>query len=125
MLARNLLVDGEATYLALVMDLEKSWEELPGVCARGRPQFPFRFSKEEKAEIDADVNGAMRGIDAMRGVRETLGDLFPERGIVREELYEEVQDALRQVKEQVVELHSRNDSERAIWRKNWPFDDYL
>ena len=34
-LARNLLVDGEATYLAQLLELEKTWAELPG-CARAR-----------------------------------------------------------------------------------------
>lgn len=123
LLARNLLVDGEATYLAQVLELEKTWAELPGVCARGAAPFPFRFSNEERAEIEADVSGALRGIEAMREVQESLGELFPERGIVRNDQYEETRDALRQIREQVIDMYARDEKEKEIWRAGWPFDD--
>jgi len=123
LLARNIVVDGEATYLAQVVELEKTWAELPGVGVHGNALYPFKFSEEEKIEIEADVGGALRGIEAMRGVQEGLGKLFPEQGIVRSEDYEEVKDALRQMKEQVIETFARDERERNIWQKEWPFDD--
>ena len=123
LLARNLLVDGEATYLAQVLELEKTWAELPGVCARGAAPFLFRFSNEERAEIEADVSGALRGIEAMREIQESLGELFPERGIVRNDQYEETRDALRQIREQVIDMYARDEKEKEIWREGWPFDD--
>jgi hypothetical protein len=58
LVARNLLVDGEATYLAQVVELEKTWAELPGVRAHARIPYPFHFFNEDKGEIEADVNGA-------------------------------------------------------------------
>ncbi|KAL9098523.1 MAG: hypothetical protein Q9163_005834 [Psora crenata] len=123
LLARNLLVDGEATYLAQVLELEKTWTELPGVCARGAAPFPFRFSAEERVEIEADVRGALRGIEAMRKVQESLGELFPERGLVRNDQYEETRDALRQVREQVIGIYARDEKEKEIWLEGWPFDN--
>lgn len=99
LLARNFLVNSGATYLALVMELEETWSELPGVQARGAPHFPFKFSNEERAESEADFWGEMRGTEAMLGVKEKLGDLFPERGVVRIDRYEETRDALRQMRE--------------------------
>lgn len=123
LLARNLLVDGEATYLAQVVELEKTWTELPGVLTHGSPAYPFHFSDEERAIIEADFSGAMRGMDVMGGVRDTLGELFPERGLVRAEQYEETKDALRQVKEQVIEMYARDEREKELWQEHWPFDD--
>ena len=123
LLARNLLVDGEATYLAQVLELEKTRAELPGVRERGAPPFPFHFSDEERAEIGADVSGALRGMEAMDGVRESLGELFPEKGMVRNDQYEETRDALRQMKEQVINMFARDEKERTIWQERWPFDD--
>jgi len=123
LVARSLLVDGEATYLAQVVELEEKWAELPGVRAHGDPPFPFKFSNEEKAEIEADFNGAMRGMDAMRGVQESIGDLFPERGVVRHDQYGESRDAVRQMREQVIELYANNEREKEIWTEGWPFDD--
>lgn len=123
LLAQNLLVDGEATYLAQLVQLEKSWPDLPGVIAHGGPSFPFSFSDEEVAKIEADVNGASNGMNAMQGVKDSLGKLFPERGIVRPEQYDEAKDALRQAKEFIIETFAKNDRERQAWEEAWPFDD--
>lgn len=38
----------------------------PGVRARGGAPSSFQFSKEERAKIEADFSGALRGIEAMR-----------------------------------------------------------
>lgn len=124
-LAKNLLVDGEATYLARVVELKETWAELPGVRVRGEtpPAFPFHFSDQEKAEIEADFAGAMRGMEAMRGVKQSLGDLFPEQGLVRHDQYEASRDALRQMREHVMDKYASSEKEREEWRKNWPFDD--
>ncbi|KAK2762249.1 hypothetical protein FQN54_001259 [Arachnomyces sp. PD_36] len=123
LLARNLLIDGEATYLAQVVELEKSWADLPGVIAHGRPPFPFSFSDEEAAKIESDMNGALSGMNAMQSIKDSLGDMFPEQGIVRPEQYEEAKDALRQAKEFILETFASNESERQAWEEAWPFDN--
>lgn len=123
LLARNLLIDGEATYLAQVVELEKAWAYVPGVCARGAPPFPFQLSHEERVEIEADVNGVLRGMEGMREIQNSLGELFPERGIVRNDQYEETRSALRQMREQVIETYASDGSDKEIWRECWPFDD--
>ena len=124
LLARNLLVDGEATYLAQVVEMERTWLDLPGVVARGGPTpFPFHFTKEEITEIESDVNGALRGMEAMREVSESLGELFPEQGIVRNDQYEESRAALRQIREQVIDAFAKDERDRELWREGWPFDN--
>ena len=99
LLAQNLLVDGEGTYLAQVLELEKTWNELPGVSAHGSAPFPFHFSYEEKVDIEADVICVLRSMEAMREVQKNLGDLFPEEGIVKHDQYYQSRDALRQAME--------------------------
>ncbi|KAL2038359.1 hypothetical protein N7G274_009008 [Stereocaulon virgatum] len=79
LIAQNLLVDGEAAYLAQVVEVEETWAELPGVCACGGAPFPFRFSDKEKAKTEANVNRALRRMEAMHGVKKSIGELFPER----------------------------------------------
>ena len=91
--------------------------------AHGAAPFPIHFSNEERAEIEADVNGALRGIEAMNGVRDSIGELFPERGLVRNDQYEETRDALRQMKDQVIDMYARDEKEKEMWREGWPFDD--
>jgi replication fork clamp-binding protein CrfC len=71
----------------------------------------------------ADAEGALRGMYAMQDVRDSLEDLFPERGLVRSEQYELAKAALRRCKEQFIERVARTDEEKAVWRESWPFDD--
>lgn len=84
---------------------------------------PFKFSGEEKEQIELDVKGALRSMEAMRGIKESLGELFLDRGIMRTEQYEETMDALRQIKEQVIHTFAHNVRERSLWQDMWPFDD--
>ena len=124
LVAQRLLIDGEAQYLASILELETIWKDLPGVLTQGSPPFPFRFSSVEKAEIQADAKGAAEGMNLMRSVRDSIGrDLFPERGVVRVDQYDEAKNALRQMKEQVIELYAHDEHERKLWEAEWPFDD--
>ena len=122
-LAPHLLVDGEATYLAHVVELREKWNELPRVrMLEAPPDFPFDISFEEKAEIQADAERALEGMQTMGGIRDSLGELFPEQGVVRNDQYEEARDALRQMKEQVIGMYATSESDREIWHNNWPLE---
>ncbi|EEH35874.2 phosphotransferase enzyme family protein [Paracoccidioides lutzii Pb01] len=125
LLARNLLIDGEATYLARIVELEGTWADLPGVVtSEGKDhQYPFYFSDEEKAEIERDVNGSSLGMQAMQSIKDSLGDLFPEQGIVRPEQYEEAKNALCQAKEFIIREFARNQNEEKVWEEEWPFSN--
>jgi len=71
--------------------------------------------------MEADLQGVVRGMEAMRSIRESIGELFPEQGIVKADQYEEALDALEQMKDQVIEEFASNEQEREVWRKEWPF----
>jgi hypothetical protein len=118
LLACNLLIDGEATYLLQVAELEATWDTLPGAKSSA---YPFSFSEKERQEMEADVESVARGMEAMRSIRESISELFPEQGIVRVDQYEEALDALEQMKDQVIEEFASNEQEREVWRKEWPF----
>jgi hypothetical protein len=111
LLARKLFIDGEATHVSQVAELEATWKDLPG--AKGSP-YAFSFSAKEQKEMEADVEGAVRGMDAITSINETIGKLFPEQGVVRPELYDEALDALEQIKEQVIAIYAKTDKEREM-----------
>jgi hypothetical protein len=90
LLAQNLLIDGEAIYQLRCLDLEKEWTALPGVQAAGNPPFPLLFSADEVALINEDASGAIRGMELMRSLRQSLGQMWPDKGVVRAEQYDEV-----------------------------------
>ncbi|RDL33206.1 uncharacterized protein BP5553_08645 [Venustampulla echinocandica] len=80
-----------------------------------------RSSPEEKPEMEAHAEGALRGMEAMQSIHDAIGDLFPEKGCVRTDLDEESLNALGQMKEQVMDESAKNKEERAVWARMWPF----
>lgn len=106
--SRRLLDAGEAHCMAAIAALE-----LPDM----------RFSEAELAEIKEDVAKTSASIQAMEAIKRTAGPLFPEKGIVTHEQYDDAKAALRNYKEQVMEKFSKTDEDRVAWEKAWPFDD--
>lgn len=121
--AQNLLVDGEAHYQAHMASFESVWKDLPAVRADGNPPFPLHFSDQELSVIDEDMAAATRGMELMDQVRRDLGALFPEKGIVRHDQYEDAKEALRRAKLKVYEELELNEKEKAEWDLAWPFDE--
>ena len=83
----------------------------------------FHFSSDEIAAVTEDVNGAIRGIEHMQHVKGTVGDLWPEKGIVRHDQYDDAKEALRLAKQRTIDQFACNEQERAVWAAAWPFDD--
>ncbi|APA11638.1 hypothetical protein sscle_08g064080 [Sclerotinia sclerotiorum 1980 UF-70] len=113
-----LLIDGETSYLSKVLELGAIWDTLPGAKTS---VYPFLFSSKERQIMEANVECVMRGMEAMESIKESIGELFPEQGIVRPDQYEEALDALEQMKDQVIEEFARSEEEKEIWLKEWPF----
>lgn len=114
--ARNLLIDGEALYMARIIELLRSKDSILQGSGLYIPEHVI-------AEAQSDTEGALRGMEAMSEIQEVMGNLFPERGCVRHGEYEEAKDALRQCKEQIVDRFASTPDERAAWEESWPFDD--
>ncbi|KAJ5086507.1 phosphotransferase enzyme family protein [Penicillium alfredii] len=123
LLAQNLLVDGESLYLSRILQLQDEWSCLPGVSASGYPPFPIQFSEAEAASINKDSTGAIRGMEIMRQLKESLGDLWPEKGVVRSDQYDQTKERLKQAKTELIDRLSRSEAERAAWEDAWPFDE--
>ena len=99
-------------------ELETTWDAPPE--AKGST-YHFSFSTKEREEIEAEVEGVVRGMEAMCSIRESIGELFPEQGIVKPDQYEETRNALAQMKDQVIEKFATTEHEREVWQKVWPF----
>ncbi|WEW56890.1 hypothetical protein PRK78_002347 [Emydomyces testavorans] len=122
--ARNLLVDGEATYLALLEELREKWSEIPGVQEAGNPPFPIHISAEEVSIVKADCEGAAAAIDLMKEVQERAGKkYFRMQGVVDHAQFDEAKRALRNAKVEMIKEHAKNDEEVKAWNAAWPFDD--
>ncbi|KAE8137911.1 phosphotransferase enzyme family protein [Aspergillus pseudotamarii] len=119
-LAHRMFEYGEAHFQSLLVDLKDSWEDLPAV-TRDAP-FPFDFSKEDIERIKIDSDGAVAGTDLVAEVKESLGDLWPDKGFIEHERYDDCKAALDKVKGQILEQLAESDEEKADYRRYWPFD---
>ena len=120
--AQNLLVDGEALYQSRILDLEKEWLDLLGVQAARNPPFPFQFSADEVDSINEDVAAVVRCMELMQTLRQSLGELWPEKGVVRPDQYDQVKRLLRQAKIEIIDQLAHSGEERVAWEKSWPYD---
>jgi hypothetical protein len=111
---------GEAHFQSLLVDLKDSWEDLPAVT--GDFPFPFDFSKADIERIKLDSDGAVAGSDLVAEVRESLGDLWPDKGFIEHERYNDCKAALDKVKGQILERLAETDEEEADYRRYRPFD---
>jgi hypothetical protein len=114
--ARTLLEDGEAIYAARFLEL---LEEGDASVRDSGVEIPADIA----AEIRSDSKDAIEGMAAMNMIKDTIGDLFPQRGVVRAEQYKHAKNALAQCKEHIVDIYARSDTDRAAWDVSWPFDD--
>jgi hypothetical protein len=122
-LVQKLAEDGEAMYQWLVKGLEEEWSNLPGVRAAGNPSFPFHFSSEEANTIDQDAADSELGMELMSSLKVSLGDLCPDRGMVRQDSYDAARALLRQKKEELMAQLGCSEDERRVWDHCWPFDN--
>lgn len=92
-----------------------------GFCTFHLKLYCMHLTTKERQALEADVEGVVRGMDAMRSIKESIGELFPEQGTVRADHYEEALDALAQMKDQVIEQFASTEQEKEVWLKEWPF----
>ncbi|EFE38458.1 hypothetical protein TRV_06882 [Trichophyton verrucosum HKI 0517] len=122
--ARNLYLDGEAAYLAILADqYRKGWEDVPGIRNNLKRGFPYEFTPDELKIIDRDCEGAAHGINIMGDVKEAVGShFFRVDGTVDHEDYDEVKELIRLTKADFMSKYPENEEERKEWEAAWPFD---
>jgi hypothetical protein len=83
--------------------------------------FPFDFSEEDLERIKLDSEGIVAGTELVAGVKERMGDLWPDKGFIEHERYDDCKTALLEVMGQMLEL-AETDDEKAEYERYWPFD---
>ncbi|PYH76647.1 phosphotransferase enzyme family protein [Aspergillus uvarum CBS 121591] len=119
-LAHRMFEYGEAHFQSLLVDLQDTWTDLPTITSD--TPFPFDFSEADFERIKQDSDGAVAGTDLVAEVKEKLGDLWPDKGFIERERYEECKAALHEVKDLILEQLAETDEEKAEYERCWPFD---
>jgi hypothetical protein len=79
--------------------------------------------EKEVETISKDYEDADEGIDFMEQLKECMGDLWPEKGIVRHDEYADAKNALRDAKKKALEQFVKTEEGRKVLEEWWPFDD--
>ncbi|KAJ5348440.1 phosphotransferase enzyme family protein [Penicillium brevicompactum] len=119
-LAHRMFEYGETHFQSLLVDLKDTWADLPAVTSD--IPFPFEFSEADVERIKLDSHGAVAGTDLVAEVKERIGDLWPDKGFVEHERYDDCRAALQEVKVQILEQLAETDEEKAEYERYWPFD---
>ncbi|KAL4969558.1 uncharacterized protein BDV14DRAFT_187118 [Aspergillus stella-maris] len=123
LLARNLLIDGEATYLGLLAEQQEN--QWPGVARifQGTQNAPLYFSREEIQQIKKDAEAAARSMELMGDVRRMIGSqYFQAQGLVSHEQFRELEQILPKVKEEFLQMHAKSKEEEMEIKCAWPFN---
>ncbi|KAK2762140.1 hypothetical protein FQN54_001147 [Arachnomyces sp. PD_36] len=124
-LAHRMFEYGEAHFMSLLVDLKDTWAELPAVvtaaAADAPSSFPFKFSDDYIERIKLDSEGAIAGTELVDEVKESVGDLWPDKGFIENERYDECTAALREVKDRILEQLAETEEERDEINRYWPF----
>lgn len=121
-LSRRVFEIGEAHLQAIISQLEPEWSDLIAVQQADSASFPLRFSDSELQQIESDAEAADAGIEAMDEIRRRLGDLWPEKGAVQAQHYDETKRLLRQVKEELLHELGLDEEDTKVFEEFWPFD---
>ncbi|EEQ30887.1 phosphotransferase family protein [Microsporum canis CBS 113480] len=119
-LAHRMFKYGDAHFQSLFVDLKDTWAELPAVS--GNNPFPFDFSKADVERIKLDSESAVAGAELVDKLKEGMGDLWPDKGFIEHELYDECKAALHDAKVQISRQLAKTEEEQAEYDRNWPFE---
>ncbi|KAH8705722.1 hypothetical protein BGW36DRAFT_17372 [Talaromyces proteolyticus] len=112
-LARRMFEYGEAHFQSLHVYLKDTWGDLAAVTSD--ILFPFDFSETDIERIKLDSYRAVVGTELFAVAKERMGDLWPDKGFIEHDRYDDCKAALQEVKDQICE-------ERAEYEDYWPFD---
>ncbi|KAL4954537.1 hypothetical protein BDW69DRAFT_193970 [Aspergillus filifer] len=100
LLARNISIDGEATYLDLLAEQQEMNRAGIPRLANGKGKPPVSFSNHELQEIDQDAEAAARSMELMGDLRRMIGmQYFQADGMISHEQFKELEQILPNVRE--------------------------
>ncbi|KAJ5708665.1 phosphotransferase enzyme family protein [Penicillium malachiteum] len=119
-LAHRIFEYGEAHLQSLLVDLKDTWIDSPAFTSAN--PFPLVFSKTDVERIKLDSDGAVAGTELVADVKERMGDLWPDKGFIESEKYDDCKEALHELKCLIIEQLAEKDEERAEYERCWPLE---
>ena len=113
---------GKVHFQSLLVEMQDTWAaELPAVTSNN-VLFEFEFLETDIECIGQDSDGAVAGVELLMEMRETMGDLWPDKGLIEHERYDECKSALNEMKTRAVEQLAETDEEKVEYERHGPFD---
>lgn len=115
-LAHRMFEYGEAHFQSLLVELKDTWADGNDV------PFPFELSEADIQRIEVDSDRAVGGTDLLTAIKKVMGELWPDKGLIPHEQYDECKSALNEMKAQLIEQLAETDEDKAEYERCWPFD---
>ena len=107
---------GEAHFQSLLVELKDEWADSSDA------PFPIELSAADIQRIEMDSDRAVGGADLLTAIKKEMGELWPDKGLIAHEQYDECKSALNGMKAQLIEQLAETDEDRAEYERCWPFD---
>ena len=107
---------GEAHFQSLLVELKDEWADGHDV------PFPIRLSEADIQRIEVNGDRAVGGTDLLTAIKKAMGELWPDKGLIAHEQYDECRSALHGMKAQLIEQLAETDENRAEYERWWPID---
>lgn len=121
--------DGEPYMQSLLADITKElvWKEVIREDENGNLSVPcpFRYSEQDMAKQKMEFAKWEKDVERKTRVLDEIGVCYGWNGAVSPRDYDEVARRLAAEKQNFLVHESRNEQERALWEKVWPFQGSL
>ncbi|EZF29949.1 hypothetical protein H101_06405 [Trichophyton interdigitale H6] len=111
-------------YRAVSSKMEEDWQEYAPKGPDMNPvPCPFSFPQAKITEIHEDEEATARSTRIAAQIQEHLGPLYPYKGVIEHENYEEVKKILGEIKQEVIEHLFETTDDIQTFDNQWPYRD--
>ncbi|OAL75302.1 hypothetical protein A7D00_0901 [Trichophyton violaceum] len=123
-LSRQVFTIGESSLRTIYAEMGEDWQEYAPKGSDMNPvPCPFNFSQAEITEIDEDEEATASSTRIATQIQEHLGPLYPHKGVIEHENYEEVKKILGEIKQEVIEHLFESTDDIQTFDSQWPYKD--
>lgn len=124
-IARHIFEIGEAHVHARTIELCDARPDISSIMNKSASSKQDSSSLHDAflKRVQSDFDKSVRGMEIMKDFESRLGPLWPDKGVVSHDLYNDAKSALRKLKDEMIAEFVNSEDEKTEFEKSWPFED--